>query len=142
MQSSPPDTQSRVDSAPTSPPSPPDVTQPDPNPFSALLEDPDLDTVPYPYPRYTDGPDAESHIRAFVSTWQATRRNDSLLPKSSHPKLRNSHYTSMDRPLDGIRASTWGRLQRSRTFERSFSNYSTAKFRSACHEHIPKPHDS
>ena len=27
--------------------------------------------MPYPYPRYIVGPDAESHIRAFVSIWQA-----------------------------------------------------------------------
>ena len=72
LQSSPPDTRSRVDSTPTSPPSPPEVTQPDPNPFPVLPEDPDYDTFPYPYPRYTDDPDAESHIRAFVSTWQVT----------------------------------------------------------------------
>ena len=91
MQSSPPDTRSRVDSTPTSPPSPLEVTQPDPNPFPILPEDPDFDTMPYHYPQYTDGPDAKSHIRAFVSIWQpTTQRNNSRLPKSM-PRERRVH---------------------------------------------------
>ena len=66
-----PDTQSHICSDLAAPPSPPEVTQVEFNPFLALPEDLDFDTMPYPYPRYTDGPDAESHIRSFVSTWQA-----------------------------------------------------------------------
>ena len=97
LQSSPPDTQSRVDSAPTSPPSPPDVTQPDPNPFSALPEDPDLDTMPYPYPHYIDGPDAESHIYAFVSTWQANHSTQRL----SAAEIEASKIAEFTLSLDG-----------------------------------------
>ena len=65
-------------SDPVTPPNPPKVNQPEHNPFLALLENSDFDTMPYPYPQYTDGPDAESHIRAFVSTWQANHSTQCL----------------------------------------------------------------
>ena len=67
-QIAPPDTQSHIG---FEPPSLPEVTQAEFNPFLALLEDPDFDTMAYPYPHYMDDPDAESHIRSFVSIWQA-----------------------------------------------------------------------
>ena len=88
MQSSPPDTQSRVDSATTSPPSPLEVTQPHPKPFPALPEDPDLDSMPYPYPRYTDGPDAESRIRAFVSPAALPCKNRVIKNRGIYPISR------------------------------------------------------
>ena len=47
-----------------------------------------------------------------------TRRNDSMLLKSSHLKSRNLRYPSMDRLLDCILASIQGRLPHSKTFER------------------------
>ena len=33
-------------------------------------EQPD-DTMPYPYPKYRDDPDAEAHVYAFLQTWEA-----------------------------------------------------------------------
>ena len=53
-----------------SPHNTPEVNQVEYNPFSVLPEEPDFDTMLYPYPHYTDGPDAEPHIRAFLLTWQ------------------------------------------------------------------------
>ena len=61
------------------PPSIPEVTQQSEfNPFPALPEDPDFDTMLYPSTRYTDGPDAESHIHSFLSTWQANHSTQHL----------------------------------------------------------------
>ena len=70
-QIAPPDTQSHIGYDLATPLSPPEVTQAEFNPFLALLEDPDFDTMAYPYPHYMDDLDAESHIHSFVSTWQA-----------------------------------------------------------------------
>ena len=60
------DTQSNVRSDPVLPRSPPEVNQEEYHPFPALPEDPNFDTMPYPYQNYTDGANAESHIRSFV----------------------------------------------------------------------------
>ena len=29
------------------------------------------DTMPYPYPKYRDDPDAEAHVYSFLQTWEA-----------------------------------------------------------------------
>ena len=48
-----------------------------------------------------------------------TQRSDSRLPKSTPRKSPNSRYPSMDRPHDGILASTQGRLPPSKTCAQS-----------------------
>ena len=53
--------------------------------------------MPYPYPWYTDGPDAESHICAFVSTWQANHSMQQLTAAEIEAsKIADSHYLSKD----------------------------------------------
>ena len=39
------------------------------NPLWGVSEDPKIDTMSYPYPRYNDDADAETHVRAFLTTW-------------------------------------------------------------------------
>ena len=48
-----------------------EVDQPEGNLFSVVPEDPNFNTIPYPYLQYTDGADGEVHVRAFLTTWQA-----------------------------------------------------------------------
>ena len=36
------------------------------------------DTMPYPYQKYNEEPDAEAHIRAFLTTWQANHVSQRL----------------------------------------------------------------
>ena len=106
MQSLPATTHSRVDSTPTSPPNPPEVTQPNPNPFPDLPEDLAYDIMSYPYPRYTDGPNAESHIRSFVSTWQANHSTHRLTPA----EIDASKIAEFTLSLDGPAARWYSRL--------------------------------
>ena len=46
-----------------------EVDQPEDNLFSVIREDPDIDTMPYPYPRYNEGTDVEVYVHAFLTTW-------------------------------------------------------------------------
>ena len=50
-----------------------EVDQLDDNPFVVVHEDSNIDTMPYPYPRYTDGADAEAHVCAFISVCTSLR---------------------------------------------------------------------
>ena len=56
----------------------------------------------YPYPRNTDGPDTESHIHAFVSTWQANHSTQRL----SAAEIESSKITEFTLSLDGP-AARW-----------------------------------
>ena len=56
-----------------------EVDQPEDNLFSLVREDPDIDTLPYPYPRCNEGTDAEAHVRAFLTTWQANHVSQQLV---------------------------------------------------------------
>ena len=38
------------------------------------------DTMLYPYPKYNDELDAEAHVRAFFTTWQANHVAQRLAP--------------------------------------------------------------
>ena len=94
-------------SDPIPPLSPPVVNQPEHNPFLALPETPDFDTMPYPYPRYIDGPDVESHIRAFVSAWQANHSTQRLTIVEIEASKIVEFTLSLDgRAADGIPAMT------------------------------------
>ena len=62
--------------------------------------------MPYPYPQYTDGPDAESHIRAFVSTWQANHFTQRL----TTTKIESSKIAEFTLSLDGPTARWYSRL--------------------------------
>ena len=86
-----PDTQSHIGPNLATPLSPVEVTQQSElNPFLALLEDLDFDTMSYPYTRYTGSPDAESHIRSFLSNGKPTiLRSASPLRRWMPPKSRN-----------------------------------------------------
>ena len=62
--------------------------------------------MPYPYPRYTDGPDVEMHIRAFISTWQDNHSTHRLtLAEIDASKIAEFSSPSMDQQHDGILAS-------------------------------------
>ena len=37
------------------------------------------DTMAYPYPKYNHEADAEAHVRAFLTTWQANHVSQRLL---------------------------------------------------------------
>ena len=47
------------------------VDQPDDNPLSVVQEDSDIDTMPYPYPQYNEEAGAETHVCAFLTTWES-----------------------------------------------------------------------
>ena len=85
--------------------------------------------MPYPYPRYMDGPDAESHIRAFLSTWQANRLTQRLtVAEVEASKLRSSHCLSMDPQLGGILATIRGNLRCFRMFALNSVNCFIARY--------------
>ena len=44
----------------------------------ADFSDSEEDTMPYPYPRYNGEADAEAHIRAYLTTWQANHASKRL----------------------------------------------------------------
>ena len=60
----------------------------------------------YPYLWYTDGPDAESHIRAFMSTWQANHSTQRL----TTTKIKSSKIAEFTLSLDGPAARWYSRL--------------------------------
>ena len=95
-----------MDLTPISPSRSLEVNQPDPDPFLTLLENPDLDTMPYPYPRYTDGAHTKSHIRAFVCTWQANHFTQRL----TTTKIESSKIAEFTLSLDGPTARWYSRL--------------------------------
>ena len=37
------------------------------------------DEMPHPYPKYNDEPDAEAHVRAFLTTWQENHVSQRLV---------------------------------------------------------------
>ena len=109
-QSSPPvipDSQSHIGPNIATPPSPPEVSPPpERNPFPTLPDDPDLDIVAYhPYVRYTDGPDAEAHIRSFLNTWQANH----LTQRLTDAEIDASKIAEFTLSLDGPAARWYSR---------------------------------
>ena len=52
---------------------------PQPNPPRESLEDPDFETMLYPYPRYNDDADAEAPICAFLTMWQVNHLSQRLV---------------------------------------------------------------
>ena len=56
----------------------------------------------YPDPRYSDGPDAETHIRALVSTWQPNHTTQRLTPT----EIDGSKIAEFTLSLDGL-ATRW-----------------------------------
>ena len=43
-----------------------------------VFVDPEYDIILYPYPRYTGEADAEAHVRAFLTIWQANHVSQRL----------------------------------------------------------------
>ena len=128
-----PDTQSQVGSKLISPSGPlevnqSEVSQPEQNPFPSFLENPYLDTMPYPYLRYTDGLDTESHIYAFVSTLQS---NNSTL-RLTVAEIEASKIMEFTLSLDGPAARWYSRHnpREFTTFALNSWNFSIAKSRS------------
>ena len=102
-QSSPPvipESQSHISLVIANLPSSPEVSPPlERNPFPALLDDLDLDTMPYhPYVRYTDGPDAEAHICSFLNTWQANHSTQRLIAGEIDASKIAEFILSLDGP--------------------------------------------
>ena len=91
-----PDTHSHGGSDPLHTPSPPEVNQAEHNLFLALLENPDLNTMRYPYPRYTDDPNVECHIRAFVSTSRKRSCGEKKKLRLLNMRKRPSRRTTME----------------------------------------------
>ena len=53
--------------------------------------------MPYhPYVRYTDGPDAEPHIRSFLNTWQANHSTQRLTAMEIHASKIIEFTLSLD----------------------------------------------
>ena len=54
------------------------------------------DTMPYPYSRYNDEPDAEAHVCTFLTTWQGNHVSQRLSEaKTKNQRLQNSDCCSM-----------------------------------------------
>ena len=87
--------------------------------------------MPYPYPRYTDGCDAESHIRAFVSTWQPNHSTQRL----SAAKIEASKIAEFTLSLNGPAARWYSRLDAGEVT--TFQDVRT-KFLELFHQEIPK----
>ena len=87
--------------------------------------------MPYLYPRYTDGPDAESHIRAFVSTWQANHSTQCLTPA----EIDASKLAEFTLFLDGPAARWYSRLE---VGEATTFQIVRTKFLELFHREVPK----
>ena len=87
--------------------------------------------MPYPYPRYTDDPDAESHIRAFVSTWQANHSTQRLSPA----EIDASKIAQFTLCLDGPAARWYSHLNAGEVT--TFQDVHT-KFLELFHREVPK----
>ena len=87
--------------------------------------------MPYPYPRYKDGPDAESHIRAFVSTWQANHSTQQL----SAVEVEASKIVEFTLSLNGPTAQWYSRLD---IGEVTIFQDVRMKFLELFHREIPK----
>ena len=74
-----------------------EVDQPDDNLFLVVREDLNIDTMPYPYPRYNKGADVEAHVRTFLTTWQANHVSQRLVVADA----KTSKITEFDLSLDG-----------------------------------------
>ena len=92
--------------------------------------------MPYPYPRYTDGLDAESHIRAFGSTWQANHSTQRLsLTEIAASKIVASKIAEFTLSLDGPAARWYSRLDAGEVT--TFQDVRT-KFLELFHREVPK----
>ena len=60
------------------------------------------DTMPYPYTKYRDDPDAEAHVYAFLQTWEANHVSQKL----TEPEAEVSKVTEFGMTLEGT-ASRW-----------------------------------
>ena len=52
----------------------------------------------HPYARYTDGPDAEGHIRSFLNTWQANHSTQRLTVAEINASNIAEFILSLDEP--------------------------------------------
>ena len=52
--------------------------------------------MPYPYPKYNDEPDAEAHVRGFLTTWQANHVSRRL----EEPEAKKSNIEEFGLSLD------------------------------------------
>ena len=65
-------------------------------------ESPWDDTMPYPYPKYRDEPDAEAHVYAFLQTWEANHVSQRL----TEPEAERSKVAEFGMTLEGP-AARW-----------------------------------
>ena len=54
----------------------------------------------HPYVRYTDGPDAEAHIRSFLNTWQANHSTQRLTAVEIDASKIAEFTLSLDGPTE------------------------------------------
>ena len=59
-------------------------------------------TMPYPYPKYRDDPDAEAHVYAFLQTWEANHVSQRL----TEPEAERSKIAEFGMTLEGL-AARW-----------------------------------
>ena len=53
-----------------------------------LDRDEEEDTIPYPYPKYWDEPNADAHVHAFLHTWEANYISQQLtISKAGRSKI-------------------------------------------------------
>ena len=71
-------------------------------PLTDFSIDSEEDTMSYPYPRYNDEADAEAHIRAYLTTWQANHASKRLRVTEANI----SKVAEFELSLDG-RAASW-----------------------------------
>ena len=57
-------------------------------------------TMPYPYPKYRDEPDAEAHVYAFLQTWEANYVSQRL----TEPEPERSKIAEFGMTLEGLAA--------------------------------------
>ena len=95
------------------------------------MEDQAYDIMSYPYPRYNDCPDVESHIRAFVSTWQANHSTRRLTPA----EIDASKIAEFTLSLDGPAARWYSRLE---VGEATTFQIVRTKFLELFHREVPK----
>ena len=128
-----PDIESHTGPELATPPSPPTVSQQaEVNASPSLPDDSDLDTMSYhSYTHYTDGRNTESHIRFFLSTWQANHSTTWLTAKEIDASKIAEFTLSLYGPAElWYSGHDLGSLPHSKMSAPSFWNYSTKRSRS------------
>ena len=72
------------------------------SPIMDFSADSEEDTISYPYPRYNGESDAEAHIRAYLTTWQANHASKRL----GMTEANISKIAELGLSLDG-QAASW-----------------------------------